>query len=192
MPCLAMHLAVAKEYLKRHPEENKEEFILGTIAPDINIENINKHINGVEGDKNSHHFGENYNTSDAIEYMKRKINFQKFFNSNDLSTSFLRAYFLHLICDYKFFGEYITKDDIKGITIDEIKEKGYADYNRITPKIIEKYDLEIPEKIKDIISGISDGKLEILNEQKVYEFIEDMSKIDIENYKNEEEYFKGE
>lgn len=93
---------------------------------------------------------------------------------------------MHLICDYKFFGEYIIEDNIKGIKVEEIKEKVYADYNRITPKIIEKYDLEIPEEIKDIISGVSKGKLEILNEQKVYEFIEDMSKIDIENYKNEE------
>ena len=184
MPCLAMHLAVAKEYLKRHPEENKEEFILGSIAPDINIKNINKYINGVTGDKNSHHFGENYNTTDAIEYMRRKVNFDKFFACNDLSTSFLRAYFLHLICDYKFFGEYITEDNIKDTTQEEIKEKVYADYNRITPRIIKKYNLEVPEEIREIISGFSDGELEIINEEQVYKFIKEMSQIDIEQFKN--------
>lgn len=75
MPCLAMHLAVAKEYLKRHSEENKEEFILGSIAPDINIENISEYINVDIKDKDSYHFCENYNINNPIEYMKRKVNF---------------------------------------------------------------------------------------------------------------------
>ena len=73
MPCLAMHLAVAKKYLEKHPEENKEEFILGTIAPDINMPDINKYIKGVTDDKNSHHFGLNFKTDNIIEYMKKKV-----------------------------------------------------------------------------------------------------------------------
>ena len=184
MPCLAMHLAVAKEYLKKNPGENEEEFMLGTIAPDINMPDINKYINGVGSDKNSHHFGENYNTIDAIEYMKRKINFAKFFDCNDLATSFLRAYFLHLICDYLFFGEYVTSEDLKGLTADEARIKGYADYNRITPKLIKKYDLTVPDEIKSIIFGNSEGELEILKEDRIYKFIGDMSNIDINDFKN--------
>ena len=184
MPCLAMHLAIAKEYLKKHPEENKGEFILGTIAPDVNIPNINNYINGITEDKNGHHFGENYNTNDAIEYMKKKVNFQKFLNDNNINTSFLRAYFLHLISDYLFFGEYITGKDIENLSFVEIRDKGYADYNRITLKIIEKYNLEIPEGIKDIVSGVSDGKLELINEEQVYRFIKEMAQIDIQQFKN--------
>ena len=72
MPCLVMHLAIAKNYLKDHPEEKYDEFILGTIAPDIDMDDIRNYINGVTRDKNSHHFGENYQTVDAIEYMQRK------------------------------------------------------------------------------------------------------------------------
>lgn len=184
MPCLAMHLAVAKEYLKNNTGENEEEFMLGTIAPDINMKDINKYINGVNFDKNSHHFGENYNTIDAIEYMKRKVNFAKFFACNDLSTSFLRAYFLHLICDYLFFGEYVTSEDLKGLTADQAKIRGYSDYNRITLKLIEKYDLIVPDVIKSIIFGDSEGELEILKEERIYKFIEDMSNININNFKN--------
>ena len=185
MPCLAVHLAVAKKYLDIHPEENKEEFILGSIAPDINLENINNYINGVTEDKNSHHFGENYNTDDAIEYMKKKVNFHSFFENNDLSTSFLRAYFLHLICDYLFFGEYITSDQIKGLSFIEVRDKGYADYNRITPLLIKKYDLEIPEIIKDMISGFSAGEFEIINEENVYKFIDEMASLDIFSFMND-------
>ena len=51
MPCLAIHLAVAEKYLDKHPEENKEEFILGTIAPDTGLPNINEYINGVTDEK---------------------------------------------------------------------------------------------------------------------------------------------
>ena len=40
MPCLAINLAIAKKYLENHPDENREDFILGTIAPDINMPNI--------------------------------------------------------------------------------------------------------------------------------------------------------
>ena len=42
MPCLAIHLAVAKKYLEKHSEDS-EEFILGTIAPDIEMENLNEY-----------------------------------------------------------------------------------------------------------------------------------------------------
>jgi hypothetical protein len=184
MPCLAMHLAVAKEYLRHHPEEKEDEFILGTIAPDINMKDIEKYVNGASEDKNSHHFGENYNTTDMIEYMKKKVNFEKFFENNDLDTSFKRAYFLHLICDYVFFGEYITHDSISGMTFDEIKLKGFNDYNRITPILIDKYKLTIPDVISGIVMGHSDGELEIISEQYVYEFIKNMSEVNLEEYKN--------
>ena len=187
MPCLAMHLAVAKEYLRKNPGENEEEFMLGTIAPDIEMSDIDKYIKGVNADKNSHHFGENYSLvdeTDAIEYMKRKVNFTKFFACNDLSTSFLRAYFLHLICDYLFFGEYVTYEDIVGMTAIEARDKGYADYNKITPKLIKKYDLTVPDEIKSIIFGNSEGELEILKEDRIYKFIGDMSNIDINDFEN--------
>ena len=110
MPCLAIHLAVAKRYLETHKDENEDDFILGTIAPDIDMINIDKYINGVNSDKNSHHFGRNADTSSLVAYSKSKVDFKLFFEQNDLTSSFLRAYFLHLICDYYFFGEYIPKD----------------------------------------------------------------------------------
>ena len=50
MPCLAIHLAVAKKYLEKH-NEDENEFILGTIAPDINLLDIDKYIKGVQEDK---------------------------------------------------------------------------------------------------------------------------------------------
>ena len=180
MPCLAIHLAVAKKYLEKHKEENKEDFILGTIAPDINIEKINKYINGVSDDKNSHHFGSNDGTCKSlIEYMKKKVNLKLFFQYNDINTSFLRAYFLHLICDDCFLGDYIKDKRLEELSLQEAIKIGVNDYNLITPIIISKYNLEVPDEIKDIISGEGIGSLEILNEDSVYKFIDDMANLDL-------------
>ena len=184
MPCLAIHLAVAKKYLENHPEEDKEEFILGTIAPDINMENISDYIQGVQEDKNSHHFGTNVGFSGGmIEYMKKKVDFNRFFEKNDLSTTFLRAYFLHLVCDYYFFGEYITSEKLANRPAEEIIPKGYNDYNIITPKLIEQYQLEVPPQILPIISQEGHGELQILDESTIDNFIESMSNVDLEEEK---------
>lgn len=179
MPCLAIHLAVAKKYLEKHSDENTNEFILGTIAPDIDLANINDYIRGVSNDKNSRHFGSNYKTDNVIEYMKRKVNFNLFFENNDINTSFLRAYFLHLLCDYYFFGEYILDDRICNLSFIEAVEIGLNDYNLITPKLISKYELEIPNQIKDIISTKGKGNLQILDEKIVDIFIEEMGNKDL-------------
>ena len=179
MPCLAIHLAVAKKYLENHGEENKEDFILGTIAPDINMPNISNYINGVSDDKNSHHFGLNFKTDNLIEYMKKKVDFNLFFASNDINTSFLRAYFLHLVCDYYFFGEYINSEKLRGLSFMDAVKIGFNDYNLLTPKLIAKYDLEVPEAIKDIISGKGEGEIQVLDEKTVDQFISEMANLDL-------------
>lgn len=179
MPCLVMHLAIAKKYLKIHPEENYNEFILGTIAPDIDMEGIENYINGVTHDKNSHHFGENYQTTDVIEYMQKKVNFEKFFEENNIDTSFKRAYFLHLLADYYFFGKYITHNDLIGKSLMEVVKIGFNDYDLITPIIIEKYDLDLPPQLEFLNNCKGKGDLQLLNLEEVFKFIEDMSMLDI-------------
>ena len=184
MPCLAMHLAIAKKYLEKHPEENREDFILGTIAPDIDMTNISEYISGVTEDNNSHHFGLNYQTEDLIEYMKKKVDFNLFFQNNDIDTSFLRAYFLHLLCDYRFFGDYIKDDRLAGLSLREAVKIGYNDYNLITPILISKYNLEVPEVIKPMIMGKGEGQMQLLNEDLVYRFIDELSSVNLIEEKN--------
>ena len=184
MPCLAIHLAIAKKYLENHPDENREDFILGTIAPDINMPNISEYINGVTDDKNSHHFGLNYQTEDLIEYMQRKVDFSLFFQSNDINTTFLRAYFLHLLCDYRFFGEYITDERLMGLSFRDAVKIGFNDYDLITPILISRYNLEIPEQIKDIVSRKGEGTLQLLDEDLVYRFIDEMAEVNLDEEKS--------
>lgn len=174
MPCLAIHLAIAKKYCERHPYEDNESFIKGSLAPDIS------------NDKVKSHYGSNYQTVDIIEYMKKKVDLSKFLNENDLNSSFNKGYFLHLICDYEFFGKYITDETLKGKTTEEINKKGYQDYNIITPILMKKYNICIPtyltEKYKAMLCCTDTGKLTLISLDVVESFIEEMSQVDLEKY----------
>lgn len=183
MPCLSIHLAVAKEYLKNHKDENEEEFILGTIAPDIDLPNIGKYINGVNEGKSSQHFGKNLDTSSLVSYSKSKVDFNEFFKFNDITSSFLRAYFLHLICDYYFFGEYIPKDILENYSLQDAVKIGYNDYDLITPILVRKYDLTIPYEVKDFFLRQGVGEIRLLHEELVDRFIKEMSSKNLEDEK---------
>ncbi len=201
MPCLAIHLAVAKKYLELHKEEfpdkkSQEEFLLGSIAPDVGSENINGLINGLEeyntgedsaeisARKNNRHFGLNFKTDDMIEYMKKKVDFHRFFEANpEINTPFLKAYFLHLLCDYYFFGEYITSEKLQNLSFQQIAQMGYNDYDLITPILIEKYHLSIPPQIQDILSRKGQGELQIVSEDAVDLFIQEMANVNLEEEK---------
>lgn len=182
MPCLAIHLAVAKKYLEKHNEDEKD-FILGTIAPDINLPDIDKYIKGTSEDKKGHHFGNSIETNSLIEYMKNKVNFELFFSYNDINTSFAKAYFLHLLCDYYFFGEYIKDERLKDLSLKEAIKVGYNDYNLITPILINKYGLEVPDQIRDMMMQEGYGELQVLDLATVYRFIDEMSSLNLEDEK---------
>lgn len=171
MPCLAVHLAIAKKYVELHPEENEEEFIKGSMAPDI------------AEDKNKAHYGSNEKCEDIIEYMQKKTDLKAYLNENKLDTSFNRAYFLHLLADYLFFGKYVTSDLIKGLKTEEVVRRGYNDYDIITPIIIKKWGLDIPEylpdKVKEFLSRNKEGKLELISEDTFDLFVNDVASTDI-------------
>lgn len=170
MPCFSIHLAVAKKYLELHNEEDSSKFLEGTIAPDISK------------DKNASHYGENYVTTNVMLYMKKKTNLVKFLESNKIDNSFQRGYFLHLICDYKFFDYYIDSPILKTKSFEEIVKLGFLDYDRISGELLEKVDLAslgLPKKILDMMTR-SDGKEpELLDKSHIYRFIDEMSQIDL-------------
>lgn len=89
MPSYVIHLAVAKIYLSCHTEENEEEFIQGTIAPDLL-------------EKPQSHYGEATSSPDL----------EQFKSARGLVTSYDRGYFLHLKTDLLFYQELITPKKI--------------------------------------------------------------------------------
>jgi len=179
MPCIAIHLAVAKKYLEKHPEENYNDFINGTLAPDLSVTNIYKYIKIKNDDKESRHFSVPSKLNNVFDYMRRKVDFKEFFKDNDINTSFLRAYFLHLLCDYYFFHDHSLNEELAKLSLEESIVLGYNDYDLITPVLIKKYDLEIPLIAKDIMTRTGHGELLFLNLQDVYQFIDEMSNVDL-------------
>ena len=115
--------------------------------------------------------------------MKNKVNFNLFFSYNDINTSFAKAYFLHLLCDYYFFGDYIKDERLKDLSLRDAIKVGYNDYNLITPILINKYGLEVPDQVKDMMLQEGQGELQILDLETVYQFIDEMSSLNLEDEK---------
>lgn len=114
-----IHLAVAEEYIRKHPKENAsyDEFIEGVIFPDS------------VKDKSETHYGEKSSKSNLYEFLKDR----------NIDTAFNRGYFLHLLTDYLFYNhylEYYSKDL-------------YNDYDILNKALIEKYKVKLPEEVKD-------------------------------------------
>lgn len=114
-----IHLSVAEEYLKKHPDDNEDynEFIEGVIFPDsVKI-------------KSETHYG--------IE--SSKSNLYDFLQEHKLNTSFERGYFLHLLTDYLFYNKYL----------DCISTDIYNDYDILNDTLIKEYDIVLPEKVRN-------------------------------------------
>ena len=155
-----IHLAVAEEYLRNH-KDNKEdynEFIEGVIYPDS------------VKDKSETHYGEISNDANLYEFLQDK----------NIDNSFNRGYFLHLLTDYLFYNHYLSwnsKDIYNNYDM-------YNDYDVLNKPLIEKYNLVLPEKIKDMIY-YKEGELKVLSTKLIDNVIKDISKMDIDEVAEE-------
>lgn len=141
MASAIIHLAVAKKVAEKYNNiENKKDYYLGSIAPDISKQ--------IGHSKEKSHFL--FNTAKDIPnirlFKKRYPLFK--YNSFDL------GYFIHLYTDKKWSEEFIPKitenNSIKLLdgtiiqtTEEEIINMIYSDYTNLNIKIIEEYDLDL-------------------------------------------------
>ncbi len=110
------------------------------------------------GDKQKTHYG--------LDSAHPGLN--KYINSNGMQDSYQEGYFLHLLTDYLFYNKFLTtfSTDI------------YDDYDRLNLKIKEKYKIKIPEEVQDVVK-FKEGRLTVLEEEKLYKFIESVGKINV-------------
>ena len=149
-----IHLAVAEEYIRKHREQ---------------IEDYNKFIEGViypdsVQDKSLTHYGEK----------SSKVHLEDFLQEHEIENCFEKGYFLHLITDYLFYNnflKYFSKDI-------------YEDYDISNNYLVEKYNVNIPENIKDKVSS-KDGETKLFTMQEISDFIEMTSNYNIEDVKRE-------
>ena len=155
MPGYVIHLAVAKEYMRNFRIKDEEEFLKGTIAPDL----LSK------GDKKATHYSKDVSANTDLK---------KFLKENSISSSYMQGYFLHLIVDYLFYHKYYPNCDTRV----------YNDYDILNEELIKKYNIEISDEIKEHVKSKT-GKLEILDLETIDKLINEISRKKLTEYKKE-------
>lgn len=154
MPGYVIHLSVAKSYMRKHENE---------------IQNENEFILGTitpdfVKDKSETHYGPK----------SSKVNLRKYLEENEIISDFDKGYFLHLVTDYIFYNR----------IIDTFSKDIYNDYDILNKYLIEKYEIEIPDRIKNE-AHFKSGETKILSKEKADETIEVVSNFSLSNIRKE-------
>ena len=170
MPGFTIHIAIAKEYAKKHEKEMKniDEFIEGTIAPDyIPIEN--KNIS-----KSETHYGVwgDWTKDNQEIHLDAFLQDEKI----DLSKDYWKGYFIHLLTD-DYFDRIYFREEAKQAK--ENQDTFHDDYDCLNAEIKKRYHVEVMEKIEKYMNEINE-KPKYLKLQKIIQFIEEISNIDLQ------------
>lgn len=160
MPGYVIHLAIGKKYIERNDTKDKKSFLKGCIMPDLL-------------DKKTSHYGESTSNPD----------FQDFIKNNTIDSEYNQGYLLHLISDYLFYNKYLKR------FIENFTDEIYHDYDKTNQFLIDKYGIEIPEEIKDIV-GFEQGEPNILDRESICDFIDAVSEIDFLKIISSKEYLE--
>lgn len=147
-----IHLAVAEAYIKKHPED---------------INDYNKFIEGVifpdsVSDKSLTHYGEK----------SSKVNLKWFLEEKEINDDYNKGYFLHLVTDFIFYNKLLEcfSKDI------------YNDYDILNKNLQERFDVKIPENIKENVF-YKEGETKILELESTIKFIEEVSEYKLSDIK---------
>ena len=182
MASAVIHLAVAKELEKYLNIENKKDYYLGSIAPDISKQ-INQH-------KKESHFL--YNTKEDVPNIELFTTKYQNFKNNDFNL----GYYIHLYTDKIWFDEFLEKltysnsiklldGTILATTHDEIRNLIYKDYTNLNIKLIDEYTIDLSLFYEDF--QIPETTLDEIPIDKLNILIDQMGII-IENSKQEKNY----
>lgn len=168
MPGYTIHIATAKQYIKKHKEEikNEEEFIKGVIAPDMN-----EKLDGPAEDKSKTHYGKwgKYEVTTCIDEFLKDPNI-------DMGKEFWKGYFLHLLADYYFYNQSFKMEHQEII---KNNDRFYYDYDCLNKAIIEDYNIKILDNIKPFMN-FYDKEPKYLKKSEVVKFIEQIANMNIE------------
>lgn len=147
-----IHLAVAESYIKKHEDD---------------IKDYKRFIEGVifpdsVSDKSITHYGEKSSKTDL----------KAFLEDNKIDNDYNKGYFLHLVTDYIFYNKllkYFSKDI-------------YNDYDILNEKLQKKFNVTLPENIKDKVF-YKEGKTKVLKLENIIKFIEDVSDYKLDEIK---------
>ncbi len=182
MPSFNIHLSIAKRYIDKNQIENKDEFIRGIVAPDLAEDDDKAHYSGYR-DKN-----------DILNALKNKVQLDKYLEENSIESTYDKGVFLHLITDYLFFTDFFNEKYLLKTGYKDFCKDLYYSYDICNQYLEDKYQIyygNYKEKIENNIKKDNKEKevdnskrTNILPYEKLDEFIEKVSSIDIEEYKN--------
>lgn len=115
--------------------------------------------------KSETHYGKSPAYTNLKEYLK----------NNKINTDFDQGYFLHLVADYLFYNHYLN--ELR-------KPQIYDDYDILTKPLIEKYNVILPEKLKNKIT-FKDGTPQILTYTLACKVIDEVSSLTLEEIEKE-------
>ena len=168
MPGYTIHIAIAKQYMKKHKEEikNEQEFINGVIAPDMN-----EKLDGPSEDKSKTHYGKwwKYEVTTYIDEFLNDLNI-------DITKDYWKGYFLHLLTDHYFYNKYFKKEHQEII---KNNDRFYYDYDCLNKDLIEDYNIEILDNIKQFMNFYNE-KPKYLKREKLVDFIELIANMNIQ------------
>lgn len=184
MASAIIHLAVAKTLEKDLNIENKRDYYLGSIAPDISKQ--------IGENKQKSHFL--INSRDDIPNMELFINKYPNFKEN----SFDLGYFIHLYTDKIWFSRFMPNfwsgsgtciklldGTIINSTPEEIQKLIYQDYTNLNVKLLDEYKMDLSLFYEEF--QIPNTTLDEIPVDKLNILIDKMGII-IENSKEEKAY----
>ena len=137
-----------------------------------------------------------------IKYLKNKVHIYPFLQETVLDNDYKKGLFLHLITDKIFFTEFLDKQYLSKNTYSDYINDLYYSYEINNPKIIKHYQLSMEkwdkrieeniEKMKKIRGIVEKKKTNILNIDKLNQFIEQMASLDLEKEEKKYKNQKGE
>lgn len=172
MPGFTIHIAVAKQYFKKHRAEirSEEEFIKGSIAPDLD-ETMTKKAK----DKNKTHYGK-------WGILPVETNIDQFLEDPkvDINKDYWKGYLIHLLTDYYFYN-IVFKEEC--LIMSKNNDKLFYDYDCLNEELITRYKINILDNIKGNMRVIN-GEPKYLNKEKVINFIEKISSFSLDEQIN--------
>lgn len=95
---------------------------------------------------------------------------EKYLSQNNLETDFDKGYFMHLVADYLFYNKYLKNIE---------KPQIYDDYDYTNKTIIDKYNIIVPDEVKNMIS-FKNGIPKNFTFDLIYKIIDEISNLDID------------
>lgn len=168
MPSLVIHMAIAKSYFNKHKYQikNEEEFIKGSIAPDLDETKTQ-----TCKDKSKSHYG-------RWNVFPVETNIDKFLNDSivHIEHDYWKGYLLHLLTDYYFYN-YIFKDEFLKSKYNN--DNFYYDYDCLNSKLIYKYNIPLYKNIEKYMICVN-GTPKYIDINKLMNFINRISDLNLD------------